>query len=246
MADLSEKREIIIHGSSIKYTLTRKKVKNINLRIKTSGEIFVSANKLVSIKRIENFIIANSDFILRSMKKFHDMNKFTRPKTEYISGEQFMLLGKPLTLILTQSENERVYTDGDYLHLSVINTVDYNKKEKLIRSFYSEKSTLSLNKIVAEIYPLFKKLGIEYPLVKYRIMTSRWGSCIPSKNQINLNKRLIEVPIICSEYVVLHEFSHFIHPNHSKDFYALVATLMPDWKERKKLLDTFCIKNSCM
>ena len=38
------------------------------------------------------------------------------------------------------------------------------------------------------------------------------------------------------EYVALHEFAHFIHPNHSKDFYNLVENLMPDWKERKQML----------
>ena len=43
-------------------------------------------------------------------------------------------------------------------------------------------------------------------------------------------------PAECIEYVVLHEFAHFVHPNHSKDFYALVEKLMPDWKERREML----------
>lgn len=38
------------------------------------------------------------------------------------------------------------------------------------------------------------------------------------------------------EYVVLHEYCHFIHPDHSKAFYSLVEKLMPDWRQRKKLL----------
>ena len=64
-------------------------------------------------------------------------------------------------------------------------------------------------------------------------MTSRWGSCQTVKGIITLNSKLIEKPLRCIEYVVLHEFAHFIHPNHSKEFYDFVASLMPDWKERK-------------
>ena len=52
-----------------------------------------------------------------------------------------------------------------------------------------------------------------------------------------MNRHLLEMPVSCIEYVVLHEFCHFLYPNHSKDFYAILTTLMPDWQQRKKLLD---------
>ncbi|WP_295094925.1 M48 family metallopeptidase [Ruminococcus sp.] len=72
-------------------------------------------------------------------------------------------------------------------------------------------------------------------------MTSRWGSCLPSKCIITLNKSLIEAPKCCIEYVVYHEFCHFIHPNHSKQFYSLLQIMLPDWKERKSLLEKYFI-----
>ena len=60
---------------------------------------------------------------------------------------------------------------------------------------------------------------------------------MPRKGIITLNKRLLEAPRYCIEYVVMHEFCHFIHPDHSKHFYAFLTMLMPDWKERKRILD---------
>lgn len=39
------------------------------------------------------------------------------------------------------------------------------------------------------------------------------------------------------DYVVLHELVHFLYPNHSKQFYAFLSNYMPDWKERKRILD---------
>lgn len=51
------------------------------------------------------------------------------------------------------------------------------------------------------------------------------------------SQRLLEAPRNCIEYVVMHELCHFIHPNHSKQFYGFLTMLMPDWKERKTILD---------
>jgi hypothetical protein len=68
-------------------------------------------------------------------------------------------------------------------------------------------------------------------------MKSRWGSCLPSNNKVIFNLSLIKTPICCIEYVVLHELAHFKHQNHSKNFYNFITIFMPDWKERKKILD---------
>ncbi len=68
-------------------------------------------------------------------------------------------------------------------------------------------------------------------------MKSRWGSCLPGKGIITLNKRLLEAPRGCIQYVILHELCHLIHPDHSKRFYGLLAAWMPDWKEWKTRLE---------
>ena len=86
-------------------------------------------------------------------------------------------------------------------------------------------------------HKVFKKYGIDYPNVKIRYMTTRWGSCRPTKGNITLNSKLIEAPRECIDYVVFHEFAHFIHPNHSKKFYDFMTMLMPDRKERRKELN---------
>ncbi|MEG2403422.1 MAG: SprT-like domain-containing protein [Oscillospiraceae bacterium] len=88
-----------------------------------------------------------------------------------------------------------------------------------------------------KIYPIFEDiLGGQKPIIKVRLMKTRWGVCHVAKRVITLNMRLAERPQEALEYVVMHEYAHFVHANHGRDFHALMQRLMPDYKARKALL----------
>lgn len=91
--------------------------------------------------------------------------------------------------------------------------------------------------VSAEIFPLFAgALHGEMPLLKVRDMKTRWGVCAPAKRCITLNLRLAERPREAVEYVILHEYAHFVRADHSPHFWAVVERYMPDYKQRKALL----------
>ena len=83
------------------------------------------------------------------------------------------------------------------------------------------------------------RLGVEGRVTKlaYRNMTSRWGSCQPATGRVCINIRLAAYPPKCLEYVVVHELCHFLVRNHGPRFQALMTKFMPDWKERRALLE---------
>ena len=91
--------------------------------------------------------------------------------------------------------------------------------------------------ILDEVYPAFIPYGIARPKVRIRTMKSCWGSCLVNKGIITLNRKLLMKPRECIEYVVVHELCHFVHPNHSKQFYGFMEQFMPDWRERKAYLN---------
>lgn len=64
---------------------------------------------------------------------------------------------------------------------------------------------------------------------------SRYGSCSP-KNRLSFSCRLMQKPLEAIDYVVVHELAHIRHKNHSKEFYALIASVLPDHKERRAML----------
>ena len=73
--------------------------------------------------------------------------------------------------------------------------------------------------------------------IRIHPMKTRWGSCNVKKGTLNFNLYLIDQPHECIEYVVMHEFAHFLCPDHSPAYHALMTALMPDWKERKAKLN---------
>ncbi len=86
------------------------------------------------------------------------------------------------------------------------------------------------------IYPYFQAKGVKEPTIKFRNMVSCWGNCRAERGILTFNKNLCFAPKECIDYVVMHEFTHFLQPNHSKAFYEELEKICPDWKQcRKKL-----------
>ena len=238
MATKIQQRHVSCENGVITYQLTRKKVKNVNLRVKQDGSILVSANSRVPVAFIDDFIRQKQEFILSALAKFEEKRELHQdtPKN-YISGENYTLLGKSLRLKVEESKNEEVYTDGIYIYLKVKDKDNFRRKEIMMTKWLKEYQTTVFQELILQTYSRFRKYDVPFPTLKIRTMKTRWGSCQPQRGIITLNSRLIEAPRNSIEYVVVHEFAHFIHPNHSKQFWNFVTMMMPDWKERKKWLD---------
>ena len=182
-------KTIDFENKKIEYDLQYKKVKNINLRIKHDGKIFVSANKSVPGEYIEEFLLRKKEFILNVLDKYENMIKL--PKIQYFD-------------------------------------------ERELISYITEFSK--------EIYPYYKEKGIEYPKIKFRKMVSCWGICRSLKGELTFNKNLKYAPKECVRYVVWHEFTHFLIPNHSDKFYSELSKVCPEWKKLKNTLKDISIR----
>lgn len=232
-----ELRSVSAEGKEITYLLERKSVKNLNLRIRKDGGVFVSASKNVAVSEIDAFICKKAAFILDAINKFEKIAQAKPQPKQYISGETFLIQGRGLRLLVSQGIKDTITSDGVYIYLSLKDPTDDKKRARIVDKFLDTKCKSIFTEVIEDIYPIFNKYGVTMPTLRIRDMETRWGSCLYSKGIITLNKRLLAAPRNCIEYVAMHEFCHFIHPNHSKQFYMFLSTLMPDWKERKQYLD---------
>lgn len=235
---MEEQRWVDCENGKIFYSLTRKSVKNVNLRVKSDGRVLVSANNSVQTEFIDAFIKQKQKYIISALTKFEEKRRLMKEISKrYVSGENYTLLGKNLRLKVEEAKEETVYTDGIYIFLRVKDKNNFRHKEIMMDRWLKEYQMMIFKELVDEKYALFQKYNVPYPELRVRYMTSRWGSCQPKRGIITLNSQLIKAPRNCIEYVVLHEFAHYIHPNHSRQFWDFVTMMMPDWKERKKELE---------
>lgn len=230
-----ETHTIPYEGVEIEYHLIRKKVKYINLRVNKEEQVVVSAPKQVPFSVIEEFVLSKAQWIITHLAEMEKI-RLSKPSTAIYSGKTIYLLGKPYTLILKSGKKD-FFINANALHMTTINMEQKSlHKEYLewLRAFAKE----TFPKLLDEVYPLVKPYHIPYPEIHIRDMSSIWGSCTVGQARIRLNLQLIKKDPDCIKEVILHELIHFLHPNHGKEFYALLTELMPDWKERKMRLET--------
>lgn len=232
-------RTLTTPRGTLTYQLERKQVKNINLRVRPDGTISVSANPRVPLATLDDFVQRKADFVFNALEQFQQRAPLTPLTPGWKTGEKVLYLGEDLVLAVIEGTAKLPWHSDGTLFVVTEDLTDQGKIQRQIETFFKQKEQELFASLMMKYQQLLAGYPIPHAILKIRSMTSRWGSCHPRKGVVTLNSKLIHTPIACVDYVVLHEFCHFVHPNHSKSFYGLVAQFMPDWKERKELLQGY-------
>lgn len=130
---------------------------------------------------------------------------------------------------------------GNALTLSgdkAILTVRKESSPKQRESFVNEWYRNLLKQEVAKYLPKWEKTtGLYCSSWQSKYMTTKWGTCNTNTQKIWLNLQLAKKPIESLEYVILHELAHLKAKNHGPEFVAVLDQYMPQWQERKRLLN---------
>ncbi len=231
-----QKLQLQFNTQIINYELHRKRVKNINIRIKTGGIVYVSAPNHISIQNIESILLKRAEWILQVNEKFNqrEKEKAITAEIQWVDSDPVIFLGKTYSLKIHQSSKNHVVLDEHNISLYIKDPLHLEQKKQLYETWLRKQAQEIFLEIMEEQLEIIKAYKQDKPILKIRKMKARWGTCFSKTNTIQLNLELIKKPRAAIEYVVLHELAHFIHPNHSKAFYDFIATFMPDWKERTK------------
>ena len=244
-----EQRKLMLDGREIPYELHYKNVKRINLSVSGDKGVRVSAPPTVKVSEIEKFMTSNAGFITRALEKHRKLNENLPTAKTYSNGEYIYYLGERRTIHLERSAKNFAELRGGELVIHTADTENTCLKSSIVDAFLKSRCEELIPKMCRSLYPRFEKKGIAYPKeLRFRKMVSCWGNCRPSRSILTFSTHLIQLPEQCIEQVICHEFTHFIHANHSKAFYAQLAEFMPDWKRcdelTKQLQGEIIIRNS--
>ena len=174
-------------------------------------------------------------WIVRKLDMMECYHPLPMPK-QYISGETFKYLGRQYRLKVSNEDKNLVRFKGKYLCVSCSSPSDRIKTKSLVENWYTSRAKDVLLQYVSIAVETASRHGVPKPIISIRKMIRRWGSC-SSSGRITLNTKLVETPIHCIEYVIMHELCHLKYHNHSKKFFSLLTCCQNDWRKRKETLD---------
>ena len=231
-------RKIFLGNREVTIEFERKRIRNINVRVRRDGTLYCSLPYYASVKEAESFIISKQDYLLKSIDNVTDEEKTKSLSRQYVDGETFMVFGKPMTLQVLKGSKNICRADNGIITLEVTDPDNFRIKYMTYEKWRRAAIRSVIVNYCNEIYPLFERRGVKPPkkitLGEYK---SFWGECFSKRGELKFSYRLFEKDYELIRYVVVHEFAHFIVPNHSENFWNLVGQIVPDYKELRKRLN---------
>jgi len=224
-------------NNEITYTVVKTKRKTIGITIDMNGEVKVSAPFRISEKQICEVVQKKADWIVKKVNEVRERNANTVCR-EFVSGEKFPYLGKEYTLKIVEKDLSKaeVLVQENAIAVYISQGLSGESRKQAIKEALVKWYRMSFAEIVNE---RIKKYSLQLNLAPCKVIIkdqkTRWGSC-SKKGNINLNWRLIMATIDIVDYVVVHELCHLRIMNHSKDFWNLVESILPNYTEGREWL----------
>ena len=209
-----------------------------------SNQIYYRIRKSARAKRLQMRIINNSlELIVPSRIPVEEGKRFLHTRREWINkninllsqkSKKYFLFGNEIIIEQTYDLFAKKHTFrkiDNMLFIEIPQDSSITKDD--LFSVYRKNAAKKY--LPRRAMMLSLRFGFEVKKVSVRKQKSRWGSC-SSKGTISLNDRLLEHKEEVIDYVIIHEFCHLIHMNHSQKFWALVQKYCPDYKLLKKQL----------
>lgn len=210
-----------VDGLEIPVSVVRKRVKNLNLRVRADGTVTLSIPQHLPLARAREFLDRKGDWIAERVRR----NIERRPSPD-LAGElpdRIPLWGKlvPRDSVQANSGQAASGRDAGGQGAPGQTTIDQAALDELYR-------TEVLRALPDVVERMEARIGVHATRWSVRVMKTRWGSCTPKTGAIRINARLAAYPPECLEFVVAHELVHLLEPSHNARFRTLLDEFCPD------------------
>lgn len=229
-------------GTPIPVVVTKKRVKNFNLRVTSSGEVHASAPLGATRERIEAFVKRNSAWIISRLAQREQRQATAR---EPLSPSSIIALwGKPITVqdaldhsFESPAPRPKQATFASFMGADEPDEHSRARRHAKLDGLSSEElqvriDQLYTSEVAAALHSIVHAyeiaMGVTVTRVSVRSMKTRWGSCTPKTATIRIARELAAYPVECLDMVVAHELVHLLEPSHNQRFHVLLDTYCPN------------------
>jgi predicted metal-dependent hydrolase len=188
--------------------------------VSAKGELIVRAPYGFPEDKIFDFIKQKQDWIEKKQRAFR-VNSYINPNV--LNYSTYLFLGRELTPVISAERKDFAMDDGRIYIPAKIQTEKI--RPKLERWF----KRLAVEIITERAEYFCGKLRLYPQSISVNNNKTRWGVC-DSRHNVAINWRAIFLPPNLLDYIIVHEFCHLLEFNHTKNFWAIVETIIPDWR----------------
>jgi predicted metal-dependent hydrolase len=200
--------------------------KTLSLRIREDGNVVIHVPYHTPRSEVERFVNQRRGWIERKLAEKEESLRESRKL--FVSGEEFLYLGERYPLEILEGEAE-----GRPLALSFGRFILHKKfaadARNLFTAWYKKQAEETLSERLA-FYS--RRLSLSHRGMRITNARCRWGSC-SGDNRLAFSWRIVMASLSVIDYLLIHELAHIKEKNHSKHFWCLVESVMPDYRARR-------------
>ena len=231
-------QQIKLGNQLINYEIIRSNRKTMGISIDHDKNLIVRSPKNTADKKIKEVLKKKTGWILDKLKEMEKIKSAPKEK-EFMTGEKLSYLGRRYRLEVSEADISKVEVklyQGKFIINYPQDLKNEVERKKEIRNALIEWYREHAKEKIKERVEKYKdKLDVEPNNIVVKKQKKRWGSC-SSKGNLNFNWKIVMAPMSIVDYLVVHELTHLVHDNHSKEFWATVGSIVHDVKDKREWL----------
>ncbi|MBM7614805.1 M48 family metallopeptidase [Alkaliphilus hydrothermalis] len=225
--------------TNIEFNVVFKNRKTMEISVESPDVITIVAPVGTSEEQIIDKVKSKGSWIIQKIYSFKHMHYQPIPR-EFVCGESFMYLGRNYSMMIEIDPNIKIPEVKLYRGKFIVTVKD--KAEESIRKAMEQWFRDRAKTLIEERVNYYQRFfNIRPAAIKIKEQKKRWGSCT-SKNELLFNWRCAMAKSSALDYIVVHEMCHMYHKDHSKEFWELLASVLPDYEVRKGWLKNYGVR----
>jgi hypothetical protein len=208
--------------------------KTLAITVHPDNRIVVSVPATCPRKHIVQFVQNKSNWIRKAIETNLQRSR-QNLAARFETGEKLLYLGREYILRVERGIPPDVVAKDGHIGVRLPfegAAPDPSAVRSLLLNWYMERA---LDKVKDKVPFFADPMGVKPRFVTVKSMKSRWGSC-SVHGRISLAWNIIMAPEQVLDYIIVHELCHMVHHKHSKQYWDLVATILPNHGQSRKWL----------